>query len=130
GEGSDELLAGYGRYARTLWNWRAAGLYEGIVPAPLRAAVAAGLVPRLPSRLARYARRSFLAVPRTPAAMVLDNFAGMPVHLQQELLDPGVLAAGDPYRASLAYFDTPGRQNLLGRMLYTDVKTYLVELLM
>ncbi|MGH6693515.1 MAG: asparagine synthase (glutamine-hydrolyzing), partial [Gammaproteobacteria bacterium] len=28
GEGSDELLAGYGKYSRTWWNWRAGGLYE------------------------------------------------------------------------------------------------------
>src|SRR5262245_46167439 len=28
GEGSDELLAGYGRYPRIAWNWRAAMLYE------------------------------------------------------------------------------------------------------
>ena len=39
GEGSDELLAGYGKYPRALANWRAAAAY-GAVPAPLRAWIA------------------------------------------------------------------------------------------
>ncbi|HYM22077.1 MAG TPA: asparagine synthase (glutamine-hydrolyzing), partial [Vicinamibacterales bacterium] len=32
GEGSDELLAGYGKYLRLRWNWRAGTLYERLVP--------------------------------------------------------------------------------------------------
>ena len=130
GEGSDELLAGYGKYPRSLLNWKAAMLYERMVPAPVRRAVGSSLVPRLPSRLGRYAQRSFLAVPRTPAAMFFDNFAGMPLRVQRELLDPSVLN-GDPYGSSVAYYGRAnGANGVLGRLLYTDVKTYLVELLM
>ena len=33
GEGSDELLAGYGKYPRALVNWRAGAAYEALVPA-------------------------------------------------------------------------------------------------
>src|SRR5204862_2314098 len=44
GEGSDELLAGYGKYPRALVNWRAASAY-GAVPARLRNWVAASVVP-------------------------------------------------------------------------------------
>src|SRR4029077_1349759 len=41
------------------------------------------------------------------------------------------LAAADAYRASRAYFDLPnGKSSTLDRLLYTDLKTYLVELLM
>ena len=131
GEGSDELLAGYGKYPRAVINWRAGGVYERLVPAAVRASVAGAVVPRLPGRAGRYARRSFLAMPRNVSAMFLDNFAGMPVRQQRELLSPAVLAGGDAYASSLAYFnEVNGRSGILGRLLHTDIKTYLVELLM
>jgi asparagine synthase (glutamine-hydrolysing) len=130
GEGSDELLAGYGKYPRSLLNWKAGGVYERMLPTAVRTAVASSVVPRLPGRLGRYARRSFLGVPRDPAAMFFDNFAGMPMHLQQELIEPSVLAASDPYGASLQHYHHASRNGVLGGLLYTDVKTYLVELLM
>ena len=49
GEGSDELLAGYGKYPRALVNWRAGGAYS-VVPHPVRAWIADTVVPRLPRR--------------------------------------------------------------------------------
>ena len=129
GEGSDELLAGYGKYPRALFNWRAGGVYERLIPAPVRDLVASDIVPRLPRTIGRYARRSFLAMPRKADAMFLDNFAGMPLHQQRELLER--TTPGEPYAASLAYFRrVNGANGMLGRLLYTDVKTYLVELLM
>ena len=131
GEGSDELLAGYGKYPRALLNWRAARAYERMVPGRLRAAIASSLAPRLPGGIGRLARRSFLAVPRQPADMFLDNFAGMPLRLQRALLHPSVLEGADPYAPSLEYFSRAnGASGLLDRLLYTDIKTYLVELLM
>ena len=131
GEGSDELLAGYGKYPRVIANWNAGGIYERLVPASLRSAVADSVVPRLPGTLGRVAQRSFLAMPRQPAAMFLDNFAGMPLRVQQALLRSSVLTGGDPYASSLEYFGrVNGRSGLLERLLYTDMKTYLVELLM
>jgi asparagine synthase (glutamine-hydrolysing) len=130
GEGSDELLAGYGRYPRTLLNWKLGGLYEGVVPAAMRGAVASSLVPRLPAPVRRYASRSFLSMPRNAAAMFFDNFAGVPLRAQRELLQAPMLA-GDPYAGSLAYFNAPpAAAGVLDRFLYTDIKTYLVELLM
>ena len=130
GEGSDELLAGYGKYPRSLLNWKAGTLYERMLPRSVRDAVASSVVPRLPSRLGRYAQRSFLAMPRNPSAMFFDNFAGLPLRLQRELLDPSALE-GDPYGPSLEYYGRAnGASGVLSRLLYTDVKTYLVELLM
>jgi asparagine synthase (glutamine-hydrolysing) len=70
-------------------------------------------------------------MPRRPDAMFMDNFAGMPVRLQQELMAPAALAGGDPYGASLEYFGrVTGAGSTLRGLLYADVKTYLVELLM
>ena len=132
GEGSDELLAGYGKYPRALINWRA-GQYWSLAPEPLRDFVKNTVVPHLPGRVARYAKRSFLAMPRTPEAMFFDNFAAIGLDRQSSLLDPRMTrpAGAGAYAPSRAYFDAPnGRSTTLDRLLYTDLKTYLVELLM
>ena len=131
GEGSDELLAGYGKYPRALFNWRAGGVYERLVPSAVRATVASSVVPRLPGAAGRYARRSFLAMPRRADAMFFDNFAGVPHQLLRAVLQPDVMAGADLYGASLAWFERPdGSSRVLDRLLYADLKTYLVELLM
>jgi asparagine synthase (glutamine-hydrolysing) len=133
GEGSDELLAGYAKYPKALVNWRAAAAY-GAVPAPLRQWIADTLVPSLPARLGRVARRSFLAMPRTPEAMFFDNFAAIGLERQAALLTGAYAAQATPetaYGPSRGFFDAPnGRSTTLDRLLYTDLKTYLVELLM
>ena len=73
GEGSDELLAGYGKYLRAAWNWRAGLVYEHLVPGRIRRAIAEGIVPLVPSRLGHYARRSCLAIDRSPESMFFDG---------------------------------------------------------
>jgi asparagine synthase (glutamine-hydrolysing) len=134
GEGSDELLAGYGKYPRITWNWRAGTVYERTVPRRLREAVSRHIVPALPGRPGRYARRSFLAMDRTPEAMFLDNFASIRLDEQRRLLAARLQASVDPvaaYGSSMASFNRPnGHSTLLDRLLYADIKTYLVELLM
>ena len=134
GEGSDELLAGYGKYLRAVWNWRAGSAYEQLIPAPIRRAIATGVVPRIPSPLGRYARRSFLGMDRSPEAMFFDNFAAIRLADQQTLLAPDLRATVTRERAygsSLDHFThLNGTSTLLDRLLYADVKTYLVELLM
>ena len=132
GEGSDELLAGYGKYPRALANWRAGAIW-GAAPDPLRQFVARTIVARLPGRVGRYARRSFLAIPRTPEAMFFDNFAAIGLSRQRNLLSPRLSrrSTAAAYAVSRAYFDAPnGHSTTLDRLLYADLKTYLVELLM
>ncbi len=132
GEGSDELLAGYGKYPRALANWRAGGIWS-VAPEPIRAFVQHTIIPRLPSRIGRYARRSFLAMPRTPEMMFFDNFAAIGLERQSSLLGARLApaATASAYAASRSYFDAPsGASTTLDRLLYTDLKTYLVELLM
>ena len=134
GEGSDELLAGYGKYPRVAWNWRAGTVYERMLPAAVRESIARGIVPWLPRRLERYARRSFLTMDRSPEAMFFDNFASIRLADQQRLLAPAYRPAASrtgAYASSLGYFNAPnGNSTLLDRLLYADIKTYLVELLM
>jgi asparagine synthase (glutamine-hydrolysing) len=133
GEGSDELLAGYGKYPRALFNWRAGSIYSRLMPEVARTAFARG-VETLPGRAGRYARRSFLAMDHDPALTFFDTFAGVNLSRQRQLLAPrfGAIANRDrAYGASLAYFESPnGRSTTLDRLLYADLKTYLVELLM
>jgi asparagine synthase (glutamine-hydrolysing) len=132
GEGADELLAGYGKYPRALLNWRAGAAY-GVLPRSLRNWVADRVVPKLPASLHRYASRSFMTMDRTPEAMFFDNFAAIRLDGQRGLLDDRFAGTthGQAYGRSREYFDTPnGRSTVLDRLLYADLKTYLVELLM
>ncbi len=133
GEGSDELLAGYGKYPRIAMNWRAGTIYEQMLPRAVRTLVANALVPAVPGRLGRMAARSFLAMPRTPEAMFLDNFAAIRLADQRALMVDGAGAGANlqAYGPSMAWFDRPpAGSSLLTRLLYADMKTYLVELLM
>src|SRR5262245_11773608 len=133
GEGSDELLAGYGKYPRAIANWRAGAAYA-LVPAAVRRWVANQVIPSVPGGVGRYAARSFLGMPRTPEAMFFDNFAAIGLRRQGTLLSPvfsQLATAERAYGPSRQYFDAPnGRPTILDRMLYADMKTYLVELLM
>src|SRR3954469_8464891 len=133
GEGSDELPAGYGKYPRALANWRSGAAYR-LVPRPVRNWMAASVVPNVPGTIGRYAARSFLGMPRTPEAMFFDNFAAVGLGRQSTLLSPRLAKMATVERAygpSRAFFDLPnGRSTTLDRLLYTDMKTYLVELLM
>ena len=66
--------------------------------------------------------------------MFFDNFASIRLADQQTLLAPdlrGSATAPRAYAPARAYFDRPnGSTTLLDRLLYADIKTYLVELLM
>ena len=133
GEGSDETLAGYTRYAWTQANARLDAAYRAVVPAFLRRAVRQSTRSGL---LAAAARRrlehTFLA--RDGAcwpSFYFDNFySAFSAADQAELLTPEARSlAGDAYAGSLLYWNASAG-DLLHRMLYTDIKTYLVELLM
>jgi asparagine synthase (glutamine-hydrolysing) len=134
GEGSDETLAGYTRYAWTLWNARLDGAYRKAVPSGLRSFIRrycdeAGL---LPTPVERRLRHTFLA--RDGASwpsFYFDNFYSVFTEAaQREMLDDHLRPArGEAYKNSLAYWEKSSG-DMLHRLLYTDIKTYLVELLM
>lgn len=134
GEGSDETLAGYTRYAWTVWNARLDKSYRKLVPPALRERIRkycdeAG---RLPLPVERRLRHTFLA--RDGASwpsFYFDNFySAFSETAQQELLTDALRPSpGAAYTNSLAYWNR-STGDLLHRLLYTDIKTYLVELLM
>jgi asparagine synthase (glutamine-hydrolysing) len=131
GEGSDELLAGYAKYPRSLVNWRLGRVWSRLLPDIVHQ-WAKRAASSLPGKAGRYARRSFLAVDATPEATFFDNFAAVPVGDQARLLDPRLTprSAAEIYGASRALLDRASGRPWLERLLYADLKSYLVELLM
>src|SRR5688572_2722207 len=134
GEGSDESLAGYGRYRATIYNERAAARYERWVPAAVRAAVRRS-IQALPagSRPRQRAQRTFLTLPAGLESLYFDNFAVFSRSAQATLLSRNTrasLGGIDPYAAAKTALGRANGAPLLARLLYADTKTYLHELLM
>jgi asparagine synthase (glutamine-hydrolysing) len=133
GEGSDETLAGYTRYAWTLLNSRMDRVYRSITPAGLRALLRRAIRGSpIAGAYKRKLEHTFLG--RDGASwpsFYFDNFyCAFSASDQEELLTPDAKqSGGDAYAGSMRYWnDSTG--DLLHRLLYTDIKTYLVELLM
>ncbi len=132
GEGSDEMLAGYGRYAKTTWNlaWgerlAALGPLRGALRSVL-GAVTGG------SNFGAKLSRTFLMREPGLDALYFDNFAVFDRARQQSMLAPAVLdrlKGIDPYAAAHTALRDTDAKNLIDRLLAADVRTYLHELLM
>src|SRR2546426_410284 len=133
GEGSDETLAGYTRYAWTLMNARMDSVYRSLTPSFLRRWVRRGInVSPLPAALHRKLEHTFLARDgESWPSFYFDNFySAFSAAQQADILSDEVQGSiGDPYAGSMQSWEKSSG-DLLHRLLYTDVKTYLVELLM
>jgi len=133
GEGSDETLAGYGRYRKTILNMRLGGAYQAATPAPIRSLVRHGIEALPASRTRQRALRTFFARPATLEALYLDNFAVFSREEQRSLIAADVrrrLPTLDPYATATELMAGSDAKTLLDRLLYVDTKTYLHELLM
>jgi len=134
GEGSDETLAGYARYPLTLWNSRADNLYRHMIPSSVRSRLRRALSDSdlLSADLRRTLAHTFLGRDgNTWSSFYLDNFySAFSSAEQKPLLNEDILALGSNPYASVLSFWNKSEGDLLKRMLYTDIKTYLVELLM
>jgi asparagine synthase (glutamine-hydrolysing) len=133
GEGSDETLAGYTRYAWTLLNSRMDRVYRSMTPAGLRALLRSA-IGRTPISAAYKRKLEHTFLGRDGAywpSFYFDNFyCAFSASDQDELLTPDAKeSAGNPYAGSMRYWNGSSG-DLLHRLLYTDIKTYLVELLM
>ncbi len=133
GEGSDETLAGYTRYAWTLKNSRMDDVYRALTPSFLRRLVRDGInASPLSAALHRKLEHTFLVRDGASwASFYFDNFySAFSAAEQEELLSDRVKgSSGDAYAGSMHYWEGSSG-DLLHRLLYTDIKTYLVELLM
>ncbi len=133
GEGSDETLAGYTRYPWTLLNARMDKVYRALTPTSLRDVLRKG-IDDFPLSAASKRKLKHTFAGRDGASwpsFYFDNFySAFSAAEQDELLTPEAKQwAGDPYAGSLKYWNHSSG-DLLHRLLYTDIKTYLVELLM
>jgi asparagine synthase (glutamine-hydrolysing) len=133
GEGSDEMLAGYARYKKTVANLALGSRYNALVPSALRGAVARGVGALPASRSRQKLSRTFLCLTPDIETIYFDNFSVFSRAAQTRLLTSEARArAGDsdPYRAVTDYLKSTDARSLLERLLYADTKTYLHELLM
>src|SRR5579863_1331062 len=136
GEGSDETLAGYTRYAFTLKNAACDRIYRRVIPEFFRRGIRQSVSnsPWIAAALRRKLVHTFLAKDGNSwASFYFDNFFSAFNQEQQAdlLLDKVTREVVDytPYRNVLDYWESSSG-DMFQRLLYTDIKTYLVELLM
>ena len=129
GEGADELMAGYERYYQTLANLK----YGKFVPNGVRS-VAQRLIDMLPDRSVpkRKAVRTSLYLPQNIDSLFLDNYAAFSRADVATALRPEHQSfdVGDTYSQFSDLMDVSDADELLDKILYADMKTYLLELLM
>lgn len=134
GEGSDELFAGYDRYWMTALNARALGAYQWLPATARRALRAAAIHGPLPERARRALSHTFLNYDTLPDGLFLDNWFGVfSPAWQRSIAGPALLRdldAGDIYASHRKAYADSGAEEIVDRLLYTDIKTNLVELLM
>ena len=134
GEGADEMLAGYYRYRKTIYNLSFGKRYQRFTNESLRKAVRRG-IEGLPatSTVRRKLTRTFLCLSPDLENLYFDNFGVFRLGMQQNLLtektkqQTGPL---DPYAGVRALVADCDADTLLNQLLYADTKTYLQELLM
>ena len=134
GEGSDELIAGYDKYRKTVFNISLGRAYHKFLPSSLR---------RLPqrailgmnntSRIGRKLSRTFLCLKPEIQEIYFDNFSVFSRAMQPELFTAQTrerMTDRDPYRTPLMHINQSDAGSLLDQLLAADLKTYLHELLM
>ncbi len=133
GEGSDETLGGYTRYPWTLLNSRMDNVYRALTPVALRRMLREG-IGTLPVSAATKRKLEHTFLVRDGGSwpsFYFDNFYSAFSGAEQDdlLTREAKQMAGDAYAGSMQHWNHSSG-DLLHRLLYTDIKTYLVELLM
>ncbi|MGA9771350.1 MAG: asparagine synthase C-terminal domain-containing protein, partial [Blastocatellia bacterium] len=130
GEGSDELLAGYDKYRKTVYNLALGRAYHKIAPAGLRRLIKRMIETRQGGgKLAR----TFLSLQPEIEEIYFDNFSVFSRATQAQLFTERTkeqIKDRNPYRAALDHINQTDADSLLDQLLAADIKSYLHELLM
>jgi asparagine synthase (glutamine-hydrolysing) len=136
GEGSDETLAGYARYPFILRNVALDRVYRSVTPSPIRRSLRQGIANSswLGAPVRRKLSHTFLALDgESWRSLYFDNFfSAFGTRDQNDLFSEDFAReceADDAYRDVMEYWEHSSGE-MLQRLLYTDIKTYLIELLM
>ncbi len=133
GEGSDELLGGYGRYRKTILNIALGKQYHKILPGSFKTMFGSWITDLPNSALRQKLTRTFLTLTPDIETIYFDNFAVFPRVMQCELLTAETLdrvCDSQPYSVVQQALEKTDATSLLNQLLYVDTKTYLHELLM
>jgi asparagine synthase (glutamine-hydrolysing) len=135
GEGSDELLGGYERYYQTLYNMLAGKVIGSPLLSPVRKHVFRPFIDFLPDKFPykNKAIRTTVYLDNDLDTIFLDNYSTFSRLMQKSLYADGVLNGYNFDKLYHNYHSIYHRCNSnedLNRMLYADIKTYLLELLM
>jgi len=134
GEGSDEMLAGYGRYRRTIWNLALGQRYKKFTPSVARDTIRKQIEHMMPGgRMRQKLMRTFLVLSPELESIYFDNFAVFPAPMQQHMFTRETMDRihnVDPYVELRRLLERTKDLSLLDGLLYADIKTYLHELLM
>ncbi len=133
GEGSDEIFGGYGRYMSCHYNMKLARLFSFVAPHRVRGFLRKNLWQwPLPIKIKKGIAHSFLYHSQQPEQLVFDNYyrlnglGNMP-----QLFSPDFCADSNIDISNyLRHFSRWPQADIVSKMLYTDKKTYLEELLM
>jgi len=134
GEGSDELLAGYGKYFTTVYNLAFGRAYERALPKGMRSWLRRKIegmdgASRTRQRLAR----TFLCVSPDIESIYFDNFSVFSLGMQERLFSADTRArmgGSYAYSAVAGHLERSDAVALVDQLLAADLKTYLQELLM
>jgi asparagine synthase (glutamine-hydrolysing) len=130
GDGGDENFAGYRRYRYDAIENRLRAAVPSAILEPAARALA-GISPSGP-RVPRWMRGKTLLtnLARDPARAYFYSVSATPVETARALLSPDLrkaCAAYDPFDDWKNHYDEADTDDLLGKILYTDIRTYLAD---
>ena len=134
GEGSDELLAGYDKYRKTVYNLALGRAYHNAAPQFLKRAIRSAIERMDGSSVTRQKlSRTFLCISPDIENIYFDNFSVFSRAMQQQLFTTETrerMRGVNPYSASINHIGASDAEAMIDQLLAADMKTYLHELLM